>query len=520
MAGRLYRMAKVVSANPSSWGIVDAKEISGFRRVSKLTDLYSIAECILSSAYGDGTTNGEDAVGQIWYVAEPGVSGDYKLTNWANRKSASGWTKLSYGGDVSVPVTNVEVNGVSVLVGKTAKIDLTSYATIDGVNTTFTSHNGRITKLESTVENHEKRIKVNETNIATNVTNIKAINDKIGANNGIATLDANGFIPLSQLGNLDITVFTVVNALPTSNIENKVYLLKATNVGDKNKYAEYIYTGDRKGTYDATKWEKLGEVAAKVDLSGYMNAQEVTDAIQSTQSSIEDDYNGKFGTVQININSINNSLKTKAEIATIKAKDITYDPTKGSLSKGDGDGNTKTTLVSLATNTTHGFMSKDDKGKLDALIQTSTQSGDNTVTDRVYSVGVVSTELDKKVNKTDADKTYATITNFDILASRVNQIKQFNPTIPSNLPIASSIVLYDPNTSNANYLDGVQVMSDGRNSVIVANQFEGKATKAIADENGKNINATYAKKADLINHWTTTNLEAISNTELDNILNT
>ena len=63
MAGRLYRMAKVVSANPSSWGIVDAKEISGFRRVSKLTDLYSIAECILSSAYGDGTTNGEDAVG-------------------------------------------------------------------------------------------------------------------------------------------------------------------------------------------------------------------------------------------------------------------------------------------------------------------------------------------------------------------------------------------------------------------------------------------------------------------------
>lgn len=502
MAGRLYRMAKVVSANPSSWGIVDAKEISGFRRVSKLTDLYSIAECILSSAYGDGTTNGEDAVGQIWYVAE--TKADYKLTNWANRKSASGWTRLSYGGDVSIPVKDVKVDGTTVLSNGIANI------------TGISALNGKTSSLEQDLTNTKKVL-----SLVTKSIGVKKGED-VGDNRvslGIATLDTNGNVPLSQLGNLDMTVFTVVNALPTTNIENKVYLLRATNVGDKNNYAEYIYTGDRTAAYDATKWEKLGEVAAKVDLSGYMTANDVRDAIQSTQSSIESDYNGKFKTVQTDITSINNSLKTKAEIATIKAKDITYDPTKGTLSKGDGDGNTKTTLVSLATNTTHGFMSKNDKAKLDALIQTSTQSGDNTVTDRVYSVSVVSTELDKKVNKTVADNTYATITNFDILASRVNNIKQFNPTIPSNLPIASSIVLYDPNTNNANYLDGVQVMSDGKNSVIVADQFEGKATKAIADENGKNIDATYAKKADLNNHWTTTNLEAISNTELDNILN-
>ena len=93
MAGRLYRMAKVVSANPKSWGIVDANEISGFKRVAKLSDLYSIAECILSSSYGDGVTDGADAVGQIWHVSE--TNGDYKLINWANRKSAAGWTKLS-----------------------------------------------------------------------------------------------------------------------------------------------------------------------------------------------------------------------------------------------------------------------------------------------------------------------------------------------------------------------------------------------------------------------------------------
>ena len=485
MAGRLYRMAKVVSANPSSWGIVDAKEISGFRRVSKLTDLYSIAECILSSAYGDGTTNGEDAVGQIWYVAEPGVSGDYKLTNWANRKSASGWTKLSYGGDVSVPVKDVTVDGTSVLSNGVAKIT-------------------GIAQLKYSIG-------VAKDYIYDASTGNKSL--------GIAPLDKDGNVPLTYLGNIDTTFCEVVEALPTSNIKKHLYLIKATTTGDKNNYAEYIYTGDISATYDATKWEKLGEVAAKVDLSGYMNAQEVRDAIQSTQSSIEGDYNGKFDTVQTNIDSIKNSLKNKAEISTIKAKDITYDPTKGALSKGDGIGNTKTTLVSLATNTTHGFMSKYDKGKLDTLVQTGVQSGDENVTDVTYSKKTILAELAEKVNKTDAANTYATITDVKSLTTRVNNIKQFNPTIPSNLPIASSIVLYDPNTSNANYLDGVQVMSDGKYSVIVADQFEGKATKAIADENGKNIDATYAKKADLNNHWTTVNLEAISDTDLEKILN-
>jgi len=166
MAGRLYRMAKVVSANPKSWGIVDANEISGFKRVAKLSDLYSIAECILSSSYGDGVTDGADAVGQIWHVSE--TNGDYKLTNWADRKSAAGWTKLSF-------------------------------------------------------------------------------------------------------GNLDTTLFEVVSELPSTiaTIKKHIYLKAAGTTGDKNNYAEYIYTGDLTATYDATKWEKLGDVTASVDLSGY-----------------------------------------------------------------------------------------------------------------------------------------------------------------------------------------------------------------------------------------------------------
>lgn len=268
MAGRLYRMAKVVSANPKSWGIVDANEISGFKRVAKLSDLYSIAECILSSSYGDGVTDGADAVGQIWHVSE--TNGDYKLINWANRKSAAGWTKLSYGGDVSVPVKDVQVDGTTVLSNGVANIKLNSrlenYATTAITN----DLSDKIAK---------KADKTTVTSIMDAVsglnTNFNTFKNSKGQENGLATLDAHGQVPLDQLGNLDMTVFTVVESLPTSNIENKVYLVRSSLTSDKNNYIEYIYTGDRKGTYDATKWEKLGEVAAKTDLSEYYKKTEI-----------------------------------------------------------------------------------------------------------------------------------------------------------------------------------------------------------------------------------------------------
>ncbi len=97
-----------------------------------------------------------------------------------------------------------------------------------------------------------------------------------GNANGVATLDAKGFVPLSQLGNIDTTFAEVVTELPTTGIKKHIYLTKAGTVGDKNIYTEYIYTGDAVETYDATKWEKLGEQAATVDLSGYVQTTTLT----------------------------------------------------------------------------------------------------------------------------------------------------------------------------------------------------------------------------------------------------
>lgn len=97
-----------------------------------------------------------------------------------------------------------------------------------------------------------------------------------GKANGVATLDGNGNVPLTQLGNIDTTFAEVVTELPSTGIKKHIYMMKAGTTGDKNVYAEYVYTGDIAGTYDATKWEKLGEATTTVDLSGYVKTTTFT----------------------------------------------------------------------------------------------------------------------------------------------------------------------------------------------------------------------------------------------------
>lgn len=100
----------------------------------------------------------------------------------------------------------------------------------------------------------------------------------LNANNGIAGLDSKGNVPLAQLGNLDTTVAEVVTALPTTNIKKHIYLIKDTSGVTQNQYEEYIYTGNTSATYDASKWEKLGDFRATVDLKNYA---EKSDAVGS-----------------------------------------------------------------------------------------------------------------------------------------------------------------------------------------------------------------------------------------------
>lgn len=103
----------------------------------------------------------------------------------------------------------------------------------------------------------------------------------LNASNGIAGLDSKGNVPLAQLGNLDTTVAEVVTTLPTTNIKKHIYLIKCASSVTQNKYEEYIYTGDTSATYDASKWEKLGDFRATVDLAGYAKTAEVNKALSN-----------------------------------------------------------------------------------------------------------------------------------------------------------------------------------------------------------------------------------------------
>lgn len=96
----------------------------------------------------------------------------------------------------------------------------------------------------------------------------------IGEANGVAGLDSNGNVPLAQLGNLDTTVAEVVTALPTTNIKKHIYLIKDASGVTQNQYEEYIYTGDTSAAYDASKWEKLGDFRATLDLADYAKKSE------------------------------------------------------------------------------------------------------------------------------------------------------------------------------------------------------------------------------------------------------
>lgn len=148
-----------------------------------------------------------------------------------------------------------------------------------------------------------------------------------GKANGVASLDANGKIPLAQLGNLDTTVAEVVSALPTANIKKHIYMVKSAETANQNIYKEYIYTGDTSATYDASKWEELGEYKSAVDLAPYSKKTETVKGV----------------TKSADANNVNLAI-TKA------------------------DGTSSTTTIGAASSTAAGAMTATDKKNLDKLV--------------------------------------------------------------------------------------------------------------------------------------------------------
>lgn len=77
---------------------------------------------------------------------------------------------------------------------------------------------------------------------------------------------------------VDSTLFVVVTSLPdapASGNEGKIHLVQLSKTGTNNKYAEYVW----RGTTD--KWEQLGTISSKMDLSDYSTTEQVKALIKA-----------------------------------------------------------------------------------------------------------------------------------------------------------------------------------------------------------------------------------------------
>lgn len=249
----------------------------------------------------------------------------------------------------------------------------------------------------------------------------------LNASNGIAGLDSKGNVPLSQLGNLDTTVAEVVTALPTTNIKKHIYLIKDTGGVTQNQYEEYIYTGDTSAKYDASKWEKLGDFRATVDLADYAKKNKAVSNLRF----VSEENQVKFSLLNIDegeINSIYLEQASKLRAGVMTASDKSkldgiannannYSlPTASSTIKGgitlgypqsgknypvalDSNGKAyvnvpwtdTNTKYSLATSTNDGLMSKADKVKIDGI--------DTTYAKKNEAVGAI--DVDESANAVD-----------------------------------------------------------------------------------------------------------------------
>ena len=71
---------------------------------------------------------------------------------------------------------------------------------------------------------------------------------------------------------VDSTLFVVVTSLPdapASGNEGKIHLVQLSKTSTNNKYAEYIWRGA------TDKWEQLGTISSKMDLSDYSTTEQV-----------------------------------------------------------------------------------------------------------------------------------------------------------------------------------------------------------------------------------------------------
>lgn len=180
--------------------------------------------------------------------------------------------------------------------------------------------------------------------------NVGELETTKGRPNGIASLDENGNVPLSQLGNVDTDIHEIALVLPTQLTEkqSKHIFLVPRGVDEKtnkNIYKEYIFTGSDITNVKDTDWEQLGEFTTSVDLKDYSKKSETISDIRFTDMDVD----GSWTSNTILNNLLFEFADGKQKIISIP---LASGPYYGTVHQSPGG---------------PGFMSGEDKVKLDKI---------------------------------------------------------------------------------------------------------------------------------------------------------
>lgn len=189
---------------------------------------------------------------------------------------------------------------------------------------------------------------------------------------------------LSNGGNvtIDLTLFKVVDKLPTANIdETKIYLVKSAENTTGNVYSEYIYTGEA--------WEELGTYKSEVDLSPYAKTADVNASLATKVDKVSgkglstNDFTAAYKAKLDGIASgANNYTLPKATSSALGGVMVGYTANGRNYAvQLDSAGKAfvavpwtdTNTTYSVASSTADGLMSASDKAKLDSIAQGANQ---------------------------------------------------------------------------------------------------------------------------------------------------
>lgn len=272
----------------------------------------------------------------------------------------------------------------------------------------------------------------------------------LNASNGIAGLDSKGNVPLSQLGNLDTTVAEVVTALPTANIKKHIYLIKDTNGVTQDKYEEYIYTGDTSATYDASKWEKLGDFRATVDLANYAKKNEAVGIIdvQESANAVDFEYKdingatlGYFSLEKatehvagVMSSADRNKLNGIANNANNYSLPTASSTIKGGITLGysqngknypvalDSNGKAYVNVPWIDTNTTYGLATSKTDGLMKASDKAKIDSIDTTYTKKSENIQHVNVNPDKTSNRNGVELEFTNVDDDPIVYAYIPEV--------------------------------------------------------------------------------------------------